>query len=767
MRNKLKKIALLSSISTAIATAVPLSFALNHTNVAKNNLRQIDFNFKNANLKSQTIIPNKKVIDVFGTKLQQYSAYDIYWNKELGLNLLLDQFVQFSDVDFKGPDVLLVTDQSKEEFINQSKPSVQAIINDSKEMPTLGTSLTFYINYNPVYDIHNNIVSYVNKTNEITITNLKPLIEFSLNTSTYNIKYNDAFAYYKADEFANNFQTNILGDANLTKKRLINYNSQNSIRALINTNIPYGSFLKFRPVITLGHVDKFNGTILNNSIEIQVPSINRINPQWSYSEDEFQAVRLNFDLVNFQKEELRLNLNQNTFFNVSTNPTLSNIKASSFDEELFLNQLIQTEVFSSNPNYLVTINANIDKFKSIYSNFRITNVNDQKGELFLSFTINQKETITYNLSGFKKVTSISQPKKEIQKTDYGFLNNQSLQDNFTKSEPGYVLNYIKDNINSFFGTSNSIFNVSDENFATNYIDAQKTTIQLWKNLGKIKITFTLQTNISNLVYFNDQIIVPGRTFELIVGGFNKNKFYVKLVSTSKVISDKDALSTFDSFSTFYDSFVTNVNDSPSRYKVIETNLTKEELQYQIISFDIDKSIPYNVALISITYLDNSNSVKTIQVGINNSSNIGYSAINTNLNASKIDFLKNKSVDDITQEDIINLVGFNNQPTKYNFLTVNASKEVFKNVLLNKCNISRKNTSVNVNLELATSPTQSTKINLSIGELKPKIKPYSEILFYVFLGALGFILLNILAFILVRARNKKYALKHNKWDKGGK
>lgn len=763
MKKRNKILALLStSIVASCATIVSYNLVSNSSN---NN-----FNFLNSDIKyDQQIIDSK--VDVFNTKLQQYSAYDLIYNEELGLNILLDQFVQFNNVDFVGEKVLLKFNISKEQFINDYKPKIIATINDSK----LGTELEFYIKFNPILDLISKQIKEGSK--KILLINLKPQIDFVVNQQLYDIQNSDFFRYYSASEFAVNFFSNIVGTNSQSNDRLINYQNQNNIKALINTNIMFGDFLKFKPIIKLGNVDDLNGTIKNNFIQIKIPSINKISPEWKYSEDEFETKIIYFDIINFKKLVVDINVNPNKFFDVSFNKSLANINASLFNRELFDKELIATEVTpSSNPLYLITSNLSLNILKQFISDFKISNIDNTKGTLHLSFNVkdqtNQIKNYFYIINGFKKVTYINLDNKEINKKNYDFLNNNELQNDFKNKELGKVQTYVIKNINNFFGNQkNSIFKVEETNFAEKYIDVNNIKVTMYENLGKLNINIPLKLSIENSIYFNNNLWTA-TDLNVILYGFNEESYFIKLKNSN--INSLEALNNMNNINDFYQSFVSNVNGTISKYDAIETNLTLNEFKYQVQSFVIDKSNTYNVALVNITFYNENNDLKSIAIAINSSKQIKYNVNKeTKLDASQIPFLQDKTVNNFSKEDILNLISFNNQPNALGFLSVDASRSVFENVLLSSYSINKNKNSVDVSLELKTSNDSNEKIKLQITNLKETYVNLSQILWYAFFGIIGLIIIAILGFVIHYIYRKKYAIKYNNWsnfdnnDKGDK
>lgn len=767
-----KKIILSSLISVSVLFATT-AFLVN-TQKQNNELE------KHEKLSLNSVVLQNESFDCFSTQLQNYSSYEIFQQDNLFYkNLLLDNFVQFSNGKYIEKP-LLKYNGTKESFITKQKPKIEIEIieKDQNQKVTLGTQLRFRI----LYNLNTNTQQYDQQTNWLRLFNLKPKIDWLLETNKFDISQNNKFAFYSAEDFSKNFKQNIIGDGkdDQNSNGLIGY-TPTSINKLIKTNIPFELFYDFRPLIQLGTINNEEGAITNNSISIEIPSVNIVNPEWKHNEDIFKKTTLYFDLINFKKIPLNIEFNPNPIIDISQNNVLNKLTAPLFNENTFLKELVNTNTSSFDSNYLISINKDISFFKSLLTSFEISEINEEQGELKLTFKIendkyNQYNGIySYKIIGFKKIYNLTSNFKyeninsdiKINKKDFNFLNNTQLESAIKNNEKGNVLNYIKTNVSDFFSHNKEIkglFQVKDEKFINSYLENTKTEVQIFQNLGQINVKFYLNLDaINDTILYLDNNLLKTKVIELKIFGYASNPYQINLLKEK--IEDKDAFRLLED--DFYGNFI-QFGETESHFNVIKTNLTKEEFK-QISRFNIDKSEKYKIAIVNLWYIENDKEVNKI-ISINSATSISYPDLSDDVqvfDASRYNEWKEKSVDNFTNDDFISLISFNDIKNKYNLMSISCSRDVFNNVLLEKIESTKYSTSIEFKLKLRTSMNTSKEYRFVVSNLKPKLENYSEILIYVFLGITGTLLLVLIGLLVHRSFIKRKVLKTNKWenDKG--
>ena len=66
------------------------------------------------------------------------------------------------------------------------------------------------------------------------------------------------------------------------------------------------------------------------------------------------------------------------------------------------------------------------------------------------------------------------------------------------------------------------------------------------------------------------------------------------------------------------------------------------------------------------------------------------------------------MDDFSNEDVFNLIGFNGRQNDYQLMSINASRALFESVLLKNIQINRFGSYVDVELSLLTSANKTTQ-----------------------------------------------------------
>lgn len=710
--------------------------------------------------KIQSVVPDKFVYDAFSTKLQIFSAKDYISDYSLKM-LLIEEFVQFSNGKYV-ENPIYIFNGIKEEFVNKlTSIDVKEIEKDSTSGKlNFGTQISFLLKIDNI------------KTSEIIIKNIKPYLKFDYNEN-FSIKSTD-FAYFTAEEFAYNFNENILN--------LINHNESvdNLQKWLINTNFQEKSFIEnLNPVISMGKVDNINGEIKNNSISIQIPKVNLINSNWEYTDDIFETKLIKFDILNLTKIPLNININKNTNFDISQNSILKNMSANLFNEETFLNELIKYQSLSFNDKYLVTTNYDIATFRDLISNIKISNVNIEKGEIEISFSLKNNLKLRwykFNLTGFKKIIQINQEKTEINYKNFDFLNDSILIDSVVNNEKGQAFTFIEKNINNFFKEDKTaVFKINREFFKFEYISKLEINdFFVYKNLRQIRLKIKLNKkaaqNNNSTFYLNNKELISNNLY-LTIKNFQTISFEININSDS--ISNKSAFDGLNDTTQFYDSFVTfSDSTSAAKYELIKTTLTKEEFQLISNIEFIEKNTPYLSTLVKIKYTDKSNKNQIKYFKIHNSdTNVDYNFKNTLINATNFSYLKNVYVDNFSKNDVINMFGFNKKDNEYNLLTLDSSQEFFKEVLLKNIDILRHSNSVQVELDLYTclGKDKIKRFTFYVTNLKPKLQNFSFTLLLSLISiTVGSVFISIL-FLIYRQIKKRRILKINNWNeiKGSK
>ena len=749
-----KKAKFLTIMFATFLVGASSSVALLTTNL--NNQLNDTNNASNFNL--ATYANGATDISCFETDLKNYSAYDLVNQDQKTIDLLLDNLIQFNDGKFiKNP--LLNTNMNKAEFFNRFFISFEITQDETK----MGTEATIKINYR-------------NDTNKVTsktakLKDLKPKVIFDLNlvNNQYDMKLQPKLAYDSAYEFAANFEQKITSD-------LIQFlNTSEPIFPLVKTNIQKNELSKFKPIFRIGSIDNIKGTIINNSISLLVPDLNLGQPTWSLTEDEFKLVTYNFDLINFAPNPIFVDFLPNGTFDVSKNNKLKNLTANDFNEEVFLQNLIQYNSTFLNKNFLVAINYDIDTFLNALSNFEITNVDPTNGQLDLSFTLEINGIFThhqYQIQGFKKIISIENTKTSINKKDYEVLNDESLVKAFKEEDHLAIINFIKEKINFFFSNEDeAIFKVNSQNFAQLFLKDVK--ISFFKTLGQIKLNFILDLNAASdyVLYLNDQLLRFDQ-LELLIGGFQTKKVVLEIKKTK--INDLNA---YKNLNNFVDNFVdfideTNYQDQNkaiSNYSAIRTNLTRAEFNH-IVNISFDRSDDYKIALVNIDYELN-NQTHNAKIAINSiDKEIKYDISSQPFDVSKYPEFKNKSVDDFSKEDVLDLIGFNDKTNEYQILTVDASRALFENVLLKNINIIKHFDKVDVELDLMISPSQSVKKTIQVINLNWRLNEITIWTLVAFAALVGAIGISVVIAFMRRSYMKRKVMKVNNWnqfDEGGK
>ena len=758
MKKKTKSLLLISAAFTSVFSLSLTTALTTNQPVEKTQLNQ------NQLANKAQVAANGK-LDGFQSDLKNYSGYDLAKLDQKATDLLLDNLIQFKDGKFI-KDPLLTTNVNKDEFVNRFFISF-VIQNDESK---LGTEISLTINYRDDKS--------QTQTKKVTLENLKPKVIFDLNLNNqnqYDLKLQPEVAYDSAYEFAANFEQKI-------QEKLISYQNSKIDDALVQTNIQKTDFSKFRPVFKLGTIDNINGTITNNSISILVPTLNVGNSSWDLNEDQFSLETFKFDLINFQKQPIFIDYVKNGVFDVGKNFKLKNLTANDFNQEVFLQNLVQYNSTFLNQNYLVAINYDIDTFSKALTNFTIENIDATEGELDLSFQLRINDVNSshhYQIRGFKKVVNIENQTTTINKKNYQLLNQKDLAEIFQNSDQANLIKFISQNINFFFANDDqAIFKTSIDNFPSLFLNG--IDLKFFKTLGQIKITFKVNLNAldDRVLYLNDQLLRLDQ-LSLVIDGFQSKKVVFEL--NKDKINDPKA---YDSLSNFVDNFVDftqEVNLDPSehpdhdklraisRFSAIRTNLTKEEFNH-IVNISFDRSDEYKIALVKIDYLLN-NENKQIKIAINSINNpITYQVSQKPFDVSKYPEWKNKSVDDFSKDDLLNLIGFNDQPNQYGILTVNASRALFENVLLKNFTINKHFDSIDIELDLVNSVNRSVKKTIKVINLNWRL---NEIALWSILAAAGLVALIIAIIIIAQIRRsymKRKVLKVNNWnqfDEGGK
>ena len=710
-------------------------------------------------------------LDGFKAGLKNYSGYDFLNNPDQAQNLILDSFVQFSNGPFVAQP-LLTLNMTKNEFVNQFLVALQ-ITNDEAK---LGSEVTINLSYrNP--QVISNLTA--------KITNLKPQVNFNLNleNGAYDIKQNKQFAFNTAYEFAANFQQNLTAN-------LIQFNNQQIDSFLISTNISEADFSKFRPIFKVGTIDNINGQITNNSISLLVPELNADNnAAWEIDKDVFVTKTFNFDLINFEPHAIAIDYAPNGIFDISKNAKLNQLTADNFNEEIFLQNLIQYNSTFLNQNFLVAINYDIETFTKSLADLQIRNVDITTGQLDLSFSLNVNGLISqhqYTLQGFKKVVLINNKQSTINKKNYPLLDGKELVEAFEKDDTVLITNFINANLNLFFANDEkAIFQTSIDNFADLFLSKlnKKFTINIFKTLGQIKITFNLDLNASadQVLYFNEQPL-SNNQLDLIISGFETQKVILEVQKSQ--IDDPNAFSALDNF---IDNFVDFIDVVPpangaqpfanpatkiraaSRFSAIRTNLTPAEFAH-VSNVSIDRSDQYAIALVTFSSTLNGQTQEN-KIGINSIKKaIQYQVSQDPLDAQKYPEWQNKSVDDFSNEDVFNLIGFNGRQNDYQLMSINASRALFESVLLKNIQINRFGSYVDVELSLLTSANKTTQERFRVINLHWRLEPASWISILVVSGIAGFIFIGLLLHFWRRAHLKRKVLKINNWnhfDEGSK
>ena len=274
-----------------------------------------------------------------------------------------------------------------------------------------------------------------------------------------------------------------------------------------------------------------------------------------------------------------------------------------------------------------------------------------------------------------------------------------------------------------------------------------------------------------LNYLNDQLLRFDQ-LELLIGGFQTKKVVLEIKKTK--INDLNA---YKNLNNFVDNFVdfideTNYQDQTkaiSNYSAIRTNLTRAEFNH-IVNISFDRSDDYKIALVNIDYELN-NQTHNAKIAINSiDKEIKYDISSQPFDVSKYPEFKNKSVDDFSKEDVLDLIGFNDKTNEYQILTVDASRALFENVLLKNINIIKHFDKVDVELDLMISPNQSVKKTIQVINLNWRLNEITIWTLVAFAALVGAIGISVVIAFMRRSYMKRKVMKVNNWnqfDEGGK
>ena len=710
-------------------------------------------------IQSQPVVAANAQLDCFKNALKNYSGYDLAQPGADVTNLLLDNLIQFSD----GPTLsasMLVVNITKAEFVKRFFISFNVTNNES----ALGAEADVTLFYRTAAGVVD--------SKQAQLSNLKPKVIWDLHlvNDQYDMKQSQQFGFFSAYEFSARFNDNL--------PKLINFWQENQLaQPLVTTNIKRSDFTKFKPVIKMGIVDNIAGTITNNTISFLVPSVNVGTPDWSTGEDHFAVVTYRFSLSNFAPQAVAIQAQPDGIFDVRQNPKLQNLTADNFNEEVFLQHLVQYNSTFLNARFLVALNYDIDTFKTMLREFRITDLDLEQGQLVLSFSIDLGGRLTehhYQIEGFKQIINIETTRQTVNKTDLGPLNKPELAKAFEEDDLGAIKTLISTNLERFFGSDeHAIFKTTAENFGETFL--QSINVSLFKTLGQIKLEFllNLEAMAHQVLYLNGRLLKTNQ-LDVIISGFASKKILFQVKQTT--FNDEAA---YESLDNFVDNFVDFIEPGPenkqnrnhlknqSRFAALATNLTRAEFNH-VTNISFDRAEQYNIALVNIDYqLPNDARAQRVQIAINSiKTPIQYFITQKPFDASLYPEWKNKSVDDFGPEDVLNLIGFNNEPNQYKVLSVEASRALFAKVLLKNLTITRRANSVEVEMELMSTATQSVNKSFQVVNLNWRLR---ESTIWTIVGATG-LGASIIGLVIIlwmrRAYLKRHVMKVNNWNQFG-